>query len=309
MSSRSDFSGQSAAEGTSGARSVGASDVKRVVRERYGAAAAGACGCGGGQAAKPSAPGDDSVRHLDLRHLDLGCGNPLAFAGIRAGDTVLDLGSGSGEEVLRAARMTGPGGKAIGVDMTDGMLELARRNLAASGLDNVEFLKGEIEVLPLPDGSVDVIVSNCVLNLSPDKSSAFAEAFRVLRPGGRFVVADVVIPGDMEPDAEWRRDVEAWSACEAGAMSEAAFVKGLRQAGFIDVALERIATYATGRVEDTGDGLAGLAPLGGGCCSPVPEGVAAGCCGGASAVAGGAVPAAHEVELASDLIRARKPEA
>jgi N-acetylglutamate synthase-like GNAT family acetyltransferase/predicted O-methyltransferase YrrM len=161
----------------------------------------------------------------------------------RPGEAVLDLGCGAGGEVLRAARLVGPRGRAVGVDMTDEMLERAREALRGSGLTNVEFLKGEIESLPLPDAAFDLIISNCVLNLSPDKASALREAFRVLKPGGRFVVADVVIAGSSEPDPAWRADLSRWSACEAGAMTEAEYTGALSAAGFTEVGLERIADY------------------------------------------------------------------
>lgn len=245
--------------------------IKRAVRQRYSQVAEG--GLAAGESCGSSATGasgeccGSSASGGDVGLLDLGCGNPLPFASIEPGNTVLDLGSGSGAEVLRAARMVGPEGKAIGVDMTDAMLELARANQQASGIANAEFLKGEIESLPLPDATVDVIVSNCVLNLSPDKASALAEAFRVLRPGGRFVVADVVVEGAAEPDAAWRADLAGWSACVTGAMTEAGYARALESAGFIEIQLARISSYTEGS-----------------------------CCG-----AGAGVP------LVSDLISARKP--
>lgn len=259
------------------------SAIKVSVERRYAAIArsgpAGSCCAPArdivavGTSAQPSGasprPGVESAApSLAARELDLGCGNPLPFAEIREGETVLDLGCGSGAEVLRAARMVGPEGRAFGVDMTEAMLDLARANRAAAGVTNAEFLKGDIEDLPLPEESVDVIVSNCVLNLSPDKAAALEEAFRVLRPGGRFVVADVVVPGDREPEPAWRGDLEGWSGCANGAMTEGAYRQGLESAGFADVRLERIATYDSG-----------------------------GCCGGSA-----------EQPVASDLISARKPQ-
>ena len=263
--------------------------IREAVRRRYAEAARGG-GCGGGSPAETGCCGAregtsaDAAGPVSTRDagsattgrpqvLDLGCGNPLPFAGIAPGMTVLDLGSGSGAEVLRAARMVGPSGRAIGVDMTDEMLDLARANLRAAGLANAEFRKGEIESLPLPDGSVDVIVSNCVLNLSPEKATALAEAFRVLRPGGRFVVADVVLPGAAEPDLAWRDDLDGWASCVRGAMTEAEYARRLAEAGFEDVRLERIAMYD------------------------------ADACGGGTDACG----SGSGVALASDLISARKP--
>jgi arsenite methyltransferase len=235
--------------------------IKEAVRVRYATAASRGSCCGTSSTAtlaESGAAGECCGPVSEATELDLGCGNPLPVAGIRPGETVLDLGSGSGSEVLRAARMVGPAGRAIGVDMTDEMLELARANQRAASLANVEFLKGEIESLPLPDSSVDVIVSNCVLNLSPDKTTALGEAFRVLRPGGRFVVADVVVEGSEEPDTAWRNDLAGWASCTSGAMTEAAYAQGLREAGFTDVKLERIASWGgdCGCAEASGPALA-----------------------------------------------------
>ena len=178
----------------------------------------------------------------------LGCGNPTALAELKAGETVLDLGSGGGIDVLLSARRVGPTGKAYGLDMTDEMLALARENQARSGLTNVEFLKGEIEHIPLPDNSVDVIISNCVINLSADKDRVIAEAFRVLKPGGRFAVSDVVVRGDDVP-AEVRRSIELWVGCVAGALEEASYREKLGRAGFeaIDVEPTRIYRAADAR--------------------------------------------------------------
>jgi ubiquinone/menaquinone biosynthesis C-methylase UbiE/N-acetylglutamate synthase-like GNAT family acetyltransferase len=225
----------------------------------------------------------------------LGCGYPLAFAELAEGETVLDLGCGAGGEVLAAARRVGPAGRAIGVDMTEEMLEVARAALRGSGLRNVEFLKGEIESLPLGDASVDVVVSNCVLNLSPDKTAALREAFRVLRPGGRFVVADIVVEGSLEPDPAWRAELSRWTACQAGALTEEAYARGLREAGFANVRLERLAEYG-------GDS----------CCEEVGTEMENG-----AGTQNGAPPGARgtdtkprrEVPLVSDLISARKPAA
>jgi arsenite methyltransferase len=163
----------------------------------------------------------------------IGCANPVALARLKPGEDVLDLGSGGGIDVLLSARRVGPTGRAYGVDMTDEMLELARANQAKAGLGNVEFLKGRIEEVPLPDGSVDVVVSNCVINLSTDKDAVFAEAHRVLRPGGRFAVADVV--ADRDPDPELLADDAAWAACIAGAVTRDRYRAQLKAAGFTDV--------------------------------------------------------------------------
>ena len=165
----------------------------------------------------------------------LGCGNPTALAELHEGEVVLDLGSGGGIDVLLSARRVGPTGKAYGLDMTDEMLALARENQRRAGVANVEFLKGEIEAVPLPDASVDVIISNCVINLSLDKDKVLAEAYRVLRPGGRFAVSDMVFRGDLSlvPD-EIMRSVEAWGGCISGALEESDYVARLERAGFVD---------------------------------------------------------------------------
>jgi len=170
----------------------------------------------------------------------LGCGNPTALAELKPGETVLDLGSGGGIDVLLSARRVGPTGKAYGLDMTDEMLALARENQRKAGSQNVEFLKGEIEQIPLPDNSVDVVISNCVINLSADKDRVLGEAFRVLRPGGRFAVSDIVVRGEMPP--EIRRRLEVWAGCIAGALEEAEYRAKLSHVGFerIDVEPTRI---------------------------------------------------------------------
>ncbi len=165
----------------------------------------------------------------------MGCGNPFAVAELGEGDVVLDLGSGGGIDVLLSARRVGPTGRAYGLDMTPEMLDLARRNAAAAGADNVEFLEGRLEAIPLPDASVDVVISNCVINLSPDKERVFAEIARVLRPSGRVGVTDVVADDDVSP-AE--RAAAAWSTCAAGALTIAAYESGLRDAGFTDVVVD-----------------------------------------------------------------------
>ncbi len=239
-------------------------EIRTTVRERYGKAALaviqgdpGDCGCGCG--CGPEASGGttdpitadlyDQVTTASLPEqavlASLGCGNPTALAELNEGEVVLDLGSGGGIDVLLSARRVGPTGKAYGVDMTEEMLSLARKNAAEAGARNVEFLKGHIEDIPLPDSSVDVIVSNCVINLSADKEKVLAEAFRVLKPGGRFAVSDVVSRGDV-PE-ELKRSMELWVGCVAGALSEDEFEQKLSAAGFEDVSLEPTRVY---RVED-----------------------------------------------------------
>ena len=175
----------------------------------------------------------------------LGCGNPTALAQLHPGEIVLDLGSGGGIDVLLSAQRVGPEGKAYGLDMTDEMLDLAYKNAAAAGVTNVEFLKGEMEDIPLPDNSIDVIISNCVINLSADKSRVLAEAFRVLKPGGRFAVSDVVVRGDVPSDI--KRSVELWVGCMAGAMEESEFKQKLSDVGFTNVDIEPTRIY---QVED-----------------------------------------------------------
>ncbi len=172
----------------------------------------------------------------------LGCGNPTALAELEAGEIVLDLGSGGGIDVLLSARRVGPSGKAYGLDMTDSMLELARRNQAEAGIENVEFLKGNIEQIPLPDASVDVVISNCVINLSGDKRKVLAEAFRVLKPGGRFAVSDVIVRGEVP--AAIRESMELWVGCIAGALEESEFERLLRDVGFEQPTFEPTRFYA-----------------------------------------------------------------
>jgi SAM-dependent methyltransferase len=185
----------------------------------------------------------------------LGCGNPTALAELRPGEVVLDLGSGGGIDVLLSASRVGPTGKAYGLDMTDEMLALARENQRKAGVANVEFLKGEIEHVPLPEGAVDVIISNCVINLSPDKDAVLREAFRVLKPGGRFAVSDVVVRGEVP--SEIRRSIELWIGCVAGALEESEYRAKLEKAGFeaIDVEPTRIYTVESARDLLTGAGL------------------------------------------------------
>jgi SAM-dependent methyltransferase len=241
-------------------------DTKEIVREKYGEAArrtaagdkGSCCGpscCGGGAKDPISRDLYDEVTTSTLPEkavlASLGCGNPTALAELREGETVLDLGSGGGIDVLLSARRVGPEGKVYGLDMTDEMLALARSNAAAAGATNVEFLKGDIEEIPLPDASVDVIISNCVINLSTDKRRVLAEAFRVLRPGGRFAVSDVVVRGQMP--TEVRRSMELWVGCVAGALEEREFESLLRTAGFDDPTIEPTRVYD---VEDAREFLA-----------------------------------------------------
>jgi ubiquinone/menaquinone biosynthesis C-methylase UbiE len=225
--------------------------IKEAVREKYTEAARQArtgakasCGCGTSSCCGPdpitSALYDENQAAAipaEALLASLGCGNPTALAELKPGEIVLDLGSGAGIDVLLSAKRVGPTGKAYGLDMTDEMLTLARENQARSGLTNVEFFAGEIERIPLPDNSVDVIISNCVINLSADKDRVIAEAFRVLKPGGRFAVSDVVVNGDDLP-AEVRRSMELWVGCVAGALSEGDYRSKLRRAGFEDVEIE-----------------------------------------------------------------------
>jgi len=182
----------------------------------------------------------------------LGCGNPTALAELHPGETVLDLGSGGGIDVLLSAKRVGRTGKVYGLDMTDEMLALARDNQRNAGIENVEFLKGDIEQIPLPDNSVDVIISNCVINLSSDKDRVFAEAFRVLKPGGRLALSDVVVRGPVP--AEIRLNVELWMGCVAGALEESNYLSKLSQAGFTDISLEATRVY---RADDAREFLAG----------------------------------------------------
>jgi len=225
-------------------------DVKEAVKEKYAEAArkvldgAGGSGCGCG--CDPVTDNlYDSAQTAGLPEgavlASLGCGNPTALADLREGETVLDLGSGGGIDVLLSAKRVGPTGKAYGLDMTDDMLALARENQAKAGAPNVEFLKGEIENIPLPQNAVDVIISNCVINLSADKSRVLKEAFRVLKPGGRFAVSDVVCRGEI-PDAV-RHNMELWVGCIAGALEENEYRRLLGEAGFVDIDMETTRVY------------------------------------------------------------------
>lgn len=215
-------------------------DIREVVRERYAAAAksAGCCGLtdtAGEQVFGGVLYADEEVHADDTPAIaaSLGCGVPTAVADLHEGETVLDLGSGAGGDVLISARRVGPAGKAIGLDMTDEMLGLARGNAARAGVENVEFVKGYIEELPLPDESVDVVISNCVINLSGDKARVLKEAARVLRPGGRFAVSDVIADTDM--DEATRRDLAEFTGCIAGALTRAQFEQALGDAGLVDI--------------------------------------------------------------------------
>jgi SAM-dependent methyltransferase len=244
--------------------------IKEAVKERYGQAARrvlagerGSCGCGtatGGCGCDPvSSDLYDSAETATLPEnavlASLGCGNPTALAELHPGETVLDLGSGGGIDVLLSARVVGPTGKVYGLDMTDEMLGLARENQRAAGVTNVEFLKGEIEHIPLPDASVDVIISNCVINLSADKRRVLAEAFRVLKPGGRFAVSDVVVRGEVPADV--RRNMELWVGCVAGALEEKAYERLLALEGFSEIGIEptRVYEFEDARAVLTGAGL------------------------------------------------------
>ena len=235
------------------------SEIREVVREKYGtfAAAVTAGGerpscCGSGGCDDPITSGLYSVDEIgtlpaEAVQASLGCGNPTALVDLRAGDVVLDLGSGGGIDVLLSARRVGPTGKAYGLDMTDDMLALARENQRKAGVTNVEFLKGTIEEIPLPDASVDVIISNCVINLSADKPRVLREAFRVLKPGGRLAVSDVLVRGDVPADV--RRNMELWVGCIAGALRDDEYVDGLRAAGFDEVSIEPWREYAAADAE------------------------------------------------------------
>ena len=276
-------------------------DTKTLVQEKYGAAArqvreSGSVACGDpalrccdpittnlyDEAQKSGLPASAVLASL-------GCGNPTALIELKAGETVLDLGSGGGIDVLLSARRVGPPGKAYGLDMTDDMLALARENHRQAGQENVEFLKGEIENIPLPDGSVDVVISNCVINLSADKGRVLREAFRVLKPGGRFAVSDVVVRGEVPEEV--RKNMLLWVGCIAGALEEREYAGKLAEAGFSGISIEptRVHSIEDARqfLMESGIDVDRIAPLvegkfmsafiratkpGGGCCAP-------GCCG------------------------------
>ena len=227
-------------------------DIKEAVRQKYAKAAKGSKPCCDPVTA--NLYGQEEIAEIpeEAVRASLGCGNPTLLAQLGEGETVLDLGSGGGIDVLLSARRVGPTGKAYGLDMTDEMLELARENQRQAGVENVEFLKGEIENIPLPDNSVDVIVSNCVINLSADKDRVLREAFRVLKPGGRFAVSDVVTRGAMLP--EIREHVLLWVGCIAGALEENEYRSKLSAAGFENIQLEPTRIY---RIDDARAFLSG----------------------------------------------------
>jgi len=279
---------QTDGEGTMGATET----IRETVRERYGQAAlrvmaGGANGCCGASASCGTddpitrdlyATGETAGLPAEAVLASLGCGNPTALAELHEGETVLDLGSGGGIDVLLSARRVGATGKAYGLDMTDEMLALARENQRKAGVENVEFLKGHIEQIPLPDDSVDVIISNCVINLSGDKPRVLAEAFRVLKPGGRFAVSDVIVRGEVP--AELRRSMELWVGCVAGALEEGEFRRLLEDAGFGEVDIEPTRVY---HVDDARAFLEG------------------------SGIDVDAMAAAVDGRIASAFVRARKP--
>ena len=276
--------------------------IREAVRSNYAARAAEVLGgggasscCGGGGGGR----GDPITRDLyegretaglpgDAVKASLGCGNPTALAELRPGETVLDLGSGGGIDVLLSARRVGPAGFAYGLDMTDEMLALAERNRAAAGAGNVRFLKGTIERIPLPDASVDVVISNCVINLSADKGRALREAFRVLRPGGRFAVSDIVLQGRFP--AGFRDDLESWAGCVAGALEEGEYRRLLESAGFRDVGFQVTRAHDPADVAGSADGCCG-SPTGGSSCGG----------GSGPAAAGG------DGRIVSAFVRARRP--
>jgi arsenite methyltransferase len=229
-------------------------DTKSAVQQKYGAAARGVQQRGSVACCDPSLSCCDPITTnlydeaqksglpASAVLASLGCGNPTALIELKAGETVLDLGSGGGIDVLLSARRVGPTGKAYGLDMTDDMLALARQNQREAGVTNVEFLKGEIENIPLPDSSVDVIISNCVINLSADKSRVLREAFRVLKPGGRFAVSDVVVRGEVHEQV--RQSMLLWVGCIAGALEEQEYIAKLAEAGFSNISIEPTRVYS-----------------------------------------------------------------
>jgi len=241
-------------------------EIKDVVKEKYGQAAlrvhSGGSSCCGASAALDGCCDPITSNLYDAAQTgelpqeavlaSLGCGNPTALAQLNPGETVLDLGSGGGIDVLLSARRVGPAGKAYGLDMTDEMLALARENQRKAGVENAEFLKGEIEHIPLPDHSVDVVISNCVINLSGDKDSVLREAFRVLKPGGRFAVSDVVTRGEIPADV--RQNVLLWVGCIAGALEETEYTAKLASAGFEGIEIEPTRMY---NIEDARTFLSG----------------------------------------------------
>ena len=237
--------------------------IRDAVRRRYAAAAkqvetgVEGCSCGCADPITSGLYGDAETSGLPgtAVQASLGCGNPVALAELRAGEVVLDLGSGGGLDVLLSAKRVGPTGKAYGLDMTDEMLALARRHQAESGVTNAEFLKGQLEAVPLPDASVDVVLSNCVVNLSTDKDRVFSEAFRVLRPGGRLAIADIVVEGEVP--AALRRAIELWSGCLAGALEVEECRGKLAAAGFEEVDIEITRVYGPEALGEVGEKLLG----------------------------------------------------
>jgi len=252
-------------------------DVREIVREKYGAAAQAVLSGQGAACCSGSASGEDRCCEGDAISsglyddveaasipeaallASLGCGNPTALAALNPGEVVLDLGSGGGIDVLLSARRVGPSGFAYGLDMTDEMLALAEKNRIEAGAQNVRFLKGQIEEIPLPDASVDVIISNCVINLSADKDAVLREAFRVLRPGGRFAVSDVVVDGELP--AAVRADMEAYVGCVAGALERGDYLARLAAAGFADASIEPTRRYTFADLEATTCCFEGIAAL------------------------------------------------
>jgi arsenite methyltransferase len=280
-------------------RSIMGEELRERVKERYAGAAltilegtgsASCCGSAGERGLDSEALGKDwtggGYSAEELRDLpetvgaaSLGCGNPTALATLSPGEVVLDLGSGGGIDVLLSARRVSPGGKAYGLDMTDEMLELAEKNKAEAGAENVEFLKGHIEEIPLPENHVEVVISNCVINLSTDKPRVISEAFRVLKPGGRFAVSDMVFLGDKgKLPAEVVQSIESWAGCVSGALEKDEYERLLREAGFEEVSVEITHTYDTG--------------------------ANTGCCSGDTTTR---TAETEEVPLASAFIRGRKP--
>jgi len=236
-------------------------NIQEVVKERYAAAAKQVAGrktacCGAGAESSGCDPitrnlyneSDRAALPADAVAASLGCGNPTALVELKPGEIVLDLGSGGGIDVLLSAKRVGPTGKAYGLDMTDEMLALARENQKTAGVENVAFLKGTIENIPLPENSVDVIISNCVINLSGDKDLVLREAFRVLKPGGRFAVSDVVVRGDVP--FEIRRNLELWVGCIAGALQETEYLQKLQAAGFTSMEIEPTRIYQVDEARD-----------------------------------------------------------
>jgi arsenite methyltransferase len=232
---------------------MNAEDVKQAVKERYGEAArsarTGSSSCCG--AGNTKLTGYDPITSnlyeggadvpVEALRASLGCGNPTALAKLEPGETVLDLGSGGGIDVLLSARRVGPTGKAYGLDMTQDMLDLARENQKKAGIENAEFLEGDIEHIPLPEGTVDVVVSNCVINLASDKDRVLREAYRVLKPGGRFAVSDIIVRGEV-PEAA-RRGMELWTGCVAGALEQNEYAAKLAAAGFTEIGFEVTRVY------------------------------------------------------------------